>query len=119
MWRLEIRVLGSSKSVYLGKLASLRGQHSSPIVSLAASKAYSIVVSGDASGVAVLWDLNRSKVRPPSSSRSLALDPADLVSSPSTARAAAPESWRVRSGCRYRASSLSSLRDPLHVAVKR
>ncbi|GAA5921426.1 hypothetical protein JCM3775_003043 [Rhodotorula graminis] len=61
VWRLEIRVTGSSKSVHLAKLASLRGQHSSAIVSLVASKAYSIIVSGSTSGVAVLWDLNRLK----------------------------------------------------------
>ncbi|GAA5834941.1 hypothetical protein JCM9279_007151 [Rhodotorula babjevae] len=61
VWRLDIHVVGSSKSVHLDKLVSLRGLHSSPIVSLAASKAYSIIVSGDASGVAGLWDLNRLK----------------------------------------------------------
>ncbi|GAA5901206.1 hypothetical protein JCM8208_002303 [Rhodotorula glutinis] len=61
VWRFDIRVLGSSKSIHLAKLGSLRGYHSSPIVSLAVSKAYSIIVSGDSSGVAVLWDLNRLK----------------------------------------------------------
>ncbi|BGP38319.1 Beige protein-like 1 [Rhodotorula kratochvilovae] len=59
IWRFELRTQGNHKHVDLTKLATLRGGHSTAILSLVASKAFSIVVSGDEAGGAMLWDLNR------------------------------------------------------------
>ncbi|GJN87145.1 hypothetical protein Rhopal_000090-T1 [Rhodotorula paludigena] len=43
----------------LKRLASLRGGHSVRVVSLATSKAFAVIASGDEEGGVVLWDLNR------------------------------------------------------------
>ncbi|GAA5931772.1 hypothetical protein JCM10213_005852 [Rhodosporidiobolus nylandii] len=67
VWRLNLRpsssspASSSSKASPFTRLATLRGMHCAPISALAASKAYAVVVSGDMTGKAVLWDLNRLK----------------------------------------------------------
>ncbi|GAA5838376.1 hypothetical protein JCM11251_004919 [Rhodosporidiobolus azoricus] len=73
VWKLDLRPSSSSASPSsqhsvssrhpptLTRLALLRGLHAAPILALAASRAYAVIVSGDVEGRAVLWDANRLK----------------------------------------------------------
>ncbi|GAA6023951.1 hypothetical protein JCM10207_008639 [Rhodosporidiobolus poonsookiae] len=54
VWKLDLHAQTSKQTIFTC-LATFRGAHSA----VSASKAYSIVVSGDVEGKAMMWDLNR------------------------------------------------------------